>query len=237
MLRKPLTSERIRDVLDPIRNEISDAEHEELRSAIAYFIEVFSRLDEQKAASSGIPLAAREITELGEYGTGLLMNVINLLGRQGKQSLHRVELMSLTIDLALWICRNEGEIVTLEPVVDALAYFANNSTDTGYLEGLHGIAGEILRGTTHQIREDLDRSNPARPWRILNLNKAIVATRTHNAELIEQAYQELVGNLPEDAPDFFQEGMEQMDALDYPPHVRKVVERYYQRWNVRQSLH
>jgi hypothetical protein len=31
--------------------------------------------------------------------------------------------------------------------------------------------------------------------------------------------------------------MQQMDALDYPPHVRKVMEKYHREWPVNRSLH
>jgi hypothetical protein len=43
--------------------------------------------------------------------------------------------------------------------------------------------------------------------------------------------------LPEGASRFFSEGMEQMEALDYPPHARKVVEKYHSQWPVDPSLH
>lgn len=32
---------------------------------------------------------------------------------------------------------------------------------------------------------------------------------------------------------FFREGMGQMEALNYPPHVRAVMERYFQAWSNR----
>ena len=41
----------------------------------------------------------------------------------------------------------------------------------------------------------------------------------------------LVFRLPEDAPGFFAEGMEQMDIIDYPDHVRHVMQTYYQLTN------
>ena len=41
------------------------------------------------------------------------------------------------------------------------------------------------------------------------------------------AFDAVVEHLPEDAVRFFEEGMAQMDALDYPSHVRSVMERYY----------
>ena len=58
-----------------------------------------------------------------------------------------------------------------------------------------------------------------------------------DADLMEAAFAILISQLPEDATRFFSEGMEQMDALDYPPHVRQVMEKYHREWPVNRSLH
>ncbi len=44
-------------------------------------------------------------------------------------------------------------------------------------------------------------------------------------------------NTCRDAPDFFREGMGQIEALDYPPQVREVMQRYFEVWCVGQRLH
>ena len=87
------------------------------------------------------------------------------------------------------------------------------------------------------IARDLETVNPGRPWRLLNLNRAIVATRTHQPEVMEEAFSALAAQLPDDAPGFFTQGMEQMELLNYPPQVREVMDRYYKKWNVNRSLH
>jgi len=43
--------------------------------------------------------------------------------------------------------------------------------------------------------------------------------------------------LPQEAASFFREGMEEMDALDYPPHVREVIEEYHSRQHSSPRLH
>ena len=53
---------------------------------------------------------------------------------------------------------------------------------------------------------------------------------------MEAAFAVLCEKLPEDATRFFSEGMEQMNVLDYPPHVRKVMEKYHREWPVNPSL-
>ena len=86
-------------------------------------------------------------------------------------------------------------------------------------------------------RLGLERGNPEHPWRVLNLNRAIVATHTHNPRVMEEAFETLLQNLPEDAPAFFREGMGRMEALNYPPRVREVMERYYRKWCLQHTLH
>jgi hypothetical protein len=121
--------------------------------------------------------------------------------------------------------------------VDALAIVANNTADASELESLSGIMGEIAAAVSPVIREDLEKINPGRPWRVLLLNNGIVATRSHNPDIMEAAFAVLTRHLPEDAARFFTEGMEQMEALDYPPQVRKVMEKYHRQWTVNRSLH
>ena len=44
-------------------------------------------------------------------------------------------------------------------------------------------------------------------------------------------------HLPDDASGFFREGMGQMEALDYPPQVREVMETYFETWSLKKTLH
>ena len=105
------------------------------------------------------------------------------------------------------------------------------------LADLAGVIKEVVDACDNEIRRDVEQTNMMRPWRILNLNYGIVATRSHNPELIEQAYDSLVKNLPQDARQFFKEGMQQMDIIDYPDEVCEVVERYNKMWGSESSLH
>jgi hypothetical protein len=54
---------------------------------------------------------------------------------------------------------------------------------------------------------------------------------------MEEAFRAIGEQLPEHAPYFFREGMGQMDTQNYPPHVREVVQRYFDRWCSGQRLH
>ncbi len=181
-------------------------------------------------------VSAEDVTELGEYGLNLC-SAASHWARQQQDSETLADLQELIATYALWLAREGAELLTLEPVVDALAYFANQTHDPQQLTQLYSNMGDILDAVAAVIRQDLEKTNPGRPWRVLNLNRAIVATRTHNPELMEEAFKILVENLPEEAPRFFSEGMEQMELLNYPAPVREVMAKYNRQWNLNRSLH
>jgi len=209
-----------------------------LTSAFEQLFEVMARVEGDRAANGpqAPGTATGDITELGEYALKLHEN---LAAQAGQASLpdDRPLLAEQAINFALWVARAGGQIDTLEPVVDALAMVANSISGAGELESLSKLMGEIAAAVSPIIREDLEKINPGRPWRVLLLNNGIVATRSHNPDIMEAAFAILTRHLPEDAARFFTEGMEQMEALDYPPQVRQVMEKYHRQWAVKRSLH
>ena len=193
-------------------------------------------LSEDSEVSVGNQASADDVTELGEYALELFDQSIHWAKHLDLQDVFET-LQLFSIAMARWIAGHGGELLHLEPVVDALGRAANGAHEPGELLTLYQAMEEVVDATAAAIQQDLDKSNPGRPWRILHMNRAIVATRTHQPDVMEQAFAALVKHLPEDAPGFFTQGMEQMDLLDYPPHVREVMDRYYRKWSVNRSLH
>lgn len=206
----------------------------ELSQAFDQLLDVMARAESDRQSDGGSRDA--DVTELGEYALQLTENLAARAVRTGTDE-QRPALAALNGNLALWIAHHGGIIDTLEPVVDALALFANTLSDTKDLAALSGIIRTVVDAVAPVISQDLEKINPGRPWRVLLLNQSIVATRSHNTELMEQAFATLTDSLPEDAGHFFTEGMQQMDALDYPQHVREVMAKYHRQWNVDRSLH
>jgi hypothetical protein len=192
--------------------------------------------DPRFPATASESMESLDITDLGDYGIRLLADLAEWARVQGLAKPHR-ELRNGLFALALWVVRRGGELSTLEPVVDTLAFLANSIRTPADLELLFLAATDIMESVNPAIAQDSDRSNPGRPWRVLLQNRAIIATRSHQPALMEQAFATLVEMLPEDAPAFFREGMEQMDALNYPQHVRKVMESYCEVWCSPRTLH
>lgn len=203
-----------------------------LQQALDQFLTIAYRLDEEAAAGT---FSSQEISRFGDHGLTLLQGLGQWLTELGLVD-GRERLNRMLPPLAVWVARRGGELVTLEPVVDALAELANHTHDPAELAALSERAGEIMEATSAPIRQDLEKGNPGRPWRVLNINRAIMATRSHDPQIMDNALKTLVTNLPEEAPRFFAEGMQQMDALDYPPEVRAVMQRYYDAWSAR-TLH
>jgi hypothetical protein len=209
---------------------------EQLLAAMRQAIDVMQRADADTAATGEARvLRSNEISEIGDYALDLLGEITARL--ESVTSQRNRELISLAVPVALWIGRHGGRIRQLELAVNSLASYANEISDTVQLAELARTIREIIDYSADEIRQDIEQTNPMRPWRILNLNYGIVATRSHNPGLIEQAYDVLVKNLPHDARQFFREGMQQMDIIGYPPEVRAVVEKYNSMWGSDSTLH
>ena len=206
----------------------------QLSRAIEQLAQVLGRLEAD--AGGGNPAGATDVTEIGEYALRLADNLAVCAERAGLPD-SRLTLGRLHVDIALWIARNHGVIETLDPVVDAIALLANSMRDPHELEIFSESIARVVAAVAPQIRADLEKLNPGRPWRVLLLNQSIIATRSHNTGLMERAFEQLTGALPEEAGRFFTEGMQQMDALDYPDHVRRLMQKYHRQWSVNRSLH
>ena len=172
---------------------------------------------------------------LAEQAPALLEGLDGWLGRLGLGAL-RDGLDRGAAGLAVWLVRKGATLTRLEPFIDALARVANRIREPAALATLSDLMGEVLGGVTAPPRAGPVSRHPRDPWRLLNLNHGIVATRSHDPQRMEAAFATLVRNLPGDAAAFFQEGMGQMEALSYPPEVRAVMERYYRDWSAR-TLH
>ncbi len=134
------------------------------------------------------------------------------------------------LQFVLWFASAGGKITSLIPVVNLIAARSNRLREAIELKQLMAEIEIIINATAAFIQEDMDDRDPGRPWRVLLLNYAITATRTHKPELMDKAFQLLIHHLPDDLKQFFSEGMSQMVALDYPDSVKEVMQRYYQQY-------
>jgi hypothetical protein len=216
---------------------------EVLTDGLADLLEALAAGDSPGPSDSGPTLGARlggESDGLLAHGLDLLSQLARLAGRLNQPHTARA-IETLSLPLACWLLRRGAELSNLEPVVNAAAALANSLRAPDDLAALYALMSEVVDGVsplgTQETEADRRVSSASRPWRVLLLNRAIVATRSHRPNLMVEAFQAVCEHLPEDAPSFFREGMGQMEALNYPQPVRDIMDRYYNLWCAGQRLH
>jgi len=222
------------------RNGETDPDPRVLLQALSDLLDHLRRLEDgvpdQTATDRFTPPAPADLRSLGDYGIDLLARLAALAGTLLSPPKARA-IEELALPLACWIARRGGELGYLEPVVNGAAHLANRLLRPSELEQLYGLLTEIVDAVDPGLSQYMGSADPSRPWRILLLNRAIVATRSHQPALMEEAFESVVEYLPEEASTFFREGMEQMDALNYPTQVRDLMQRFYQQCCGRRVLH
>ena len=188
------------------------------------------------ASMFGPDLDAPDLSALCDHGMELLTRLSAVAGRL-HLPLHARRVEGLALPLACWVARRGAELCHPTAAVNAAAAWANSLKAPDELATLHGLMSEVIEALSPMLTQDRDALDPNGPWRILLLNRAIVATRSHRPALMELAFQAVVEALPMAAPDFFREALEQMEILNYPPQVRTVVQRYADVWCTRRTLH
>lgn len=197
---------------------------DQLMVALEQFFDITATVNHQAAEDHVI--SRREATDIGEHGFTLLLKLIDLMEKLDLPH-KRQEIEQVSLIFARWVIQYHGRLNHIEPIVNAFAQVANNMQDQNSLKALVELMSMVVDATADEIKHDLDSTHLYRPWRLLLINRSIVATRTHDIELMKKVFDEMIFYLPQDAASFFQEGMQEMDALDYPPVVRKVIEEYY----------
>lgn len=189
------------------------------------FFTLLMTLDQRYGEDARLP--DDDATRLGDTGLLVLAELTQMSQQLGIPQI-KSELDRLAVAAGDWIMRHHGQIRTLEPIVNGLAIVANELHEPRDLEDMAAFMDRVMKSTAPDIAADTDKIDSGRPWRVLQLNRAIVATRSHNTELMTQVFDDLIQELPEDASDFFREGMRQMEVVDYPAKVKTVMTHYFQ---------
>jgi len=178
------------------------------------------------------PLSRDEISEIGNYGLELIQNLSVWAGRLDMPD-EKHQLHTIMVVVALWVARRGGCLTTIDTVVDTIASMANACYEPHVLAELSDVMGELINAVSQEIKREEVTEDKLQPWRILNINRGIIATRTHDPQIMEPVFDQLVHNIPEDASMFFEQGMQQMEELDYPTNVREVMNKYYRTYSAR----
>ena len=173
-------------------------------------------------------LSPDEITDIGTQGLLLIDNLVYKLMAQNLDD-YKQEAEQVALTIAHWVIKHKGELAQIQSVVDGLAFMANAVDDKVSLLQLSTFMNQVAHACSDTIQHDLDNSDPSRPWRTLNMNRGIVATRTHDLDIMNSVFTDLIKAIPLDAPMFFKEGMAEMERLNYPQPVRDLMQAFYDR--------
>jgi chemotaxis protein histidine kinase CheA len=193
-------------------------------AALSDFFEIAAALDQ-----GAVFFETDELAEFAAHG-------LDLLDRLAYQLLvlevmeHREDMALVFASIGIWLARRGAVLDNLEGIADGFGRITNGLNDQSELAEICRLMEEVAEAASDQVQMDGDRSNPYRPWRVLNLNAGIAATRSLDPQLMEHTFDNLGHRLPEDMPGFFADGRRQMLVQDVPDDVRDVINRYADRW-------
>lgn len=206
--------------------ESEDAGPMAVASALAGFFQLAPALE-----TGELNLEDDELTEFCDFG-------LDLLDRLAYQLLvlevmeHRENMARIFASLGLWFARQDVTLNNLEGIADGYGRLTNGLNESKDLVAMTQHMDEVAGVASPEMKMDEDRSNPHRPWRVLNLNMGIAATRSLDPQLMEQTFDDLGRRLPDDMPGFFADGKRQMALQTVPDEVREVMDRHSAKWPI-----
>ena len=198
-----------------------------LASALSDFFQISSIME----SGNGV-MDSDQIAGFADYGLDLLDRLAHQL-RLMEIMDQRDRMAHIYVSLAVWLVRREAVLDNLEGIADGFAWIVNSLNDTNGLGEMCQRIEEVAKAASEKNRIDEDRSNPWRPWRVLNLNAGIAATRSRDPQLMERVFDNLGRRLPYDMPGFLADGKRQMMTQNVPEAVREVMNRYAEKWPAR----
>jgi hypothetical protein len=193
-------------------------------AALSDFFEIAAALDQ-----GAVIFEQEELAEFAAHG-------LDLFDRLAYQLLvlevmeHRENMALVFASIGLWLARRDATLENLEGIADGFGRITNGLNDPGELAEMCQLMEEVADAASEQVRVDEDTSNPYRPWRVLNLNAGIAATRSLDPALMEQTFDNLGRRLPQDMPGFLADGKRQLLVQNVPEAVSEVINRYAERW-------
>ena len=193
-------------------------------AALSDFFEICAALE-----SGNGWMDTEQISEFADYG-------LDLLDRMAYQARElsvfdkQEHLFRLYPSLALWLIRRDAVLNNLEGTADGFGRLVNDIEDRSELAEICRLMHEVIESTSEQLQLDEDRGNASRPWRVINLNTGIAATRSLNPELMEETFEKLGRRLPNDMPEFLADGQRRMAFQNIPEPVKETINRYVKKW-------
>lgn len=198
-----------------------------LLAIVGDFLAVMSRLDHEYGPDRVLPMD--DVADAIDEALRALAELESWLIRFGLE-VHLPNLQTVDIGIGYWAMRHELPIGTVEPIVNALAAQSNAAESRQETAAVYAMMQGFIRHFSPLLQADLERSNPQRPWRLLNLNFAITAIRTGDESLMRYAFDTLNAHLPYDLPGFYEEAQALASRPGFPLGSRGLIEAEFTRW-------
>ena len=198
-----------------------------LLAVVGDFLALMSQLDHEYGANHDLPF--EDAPEATDEALRALADLESWLIRFGLPN-QLVQLQAVEIGVGYWAMRHRLQIFTLEPIIHALAARSNAATTKQETVAVYAMMQGFISHFLSGHGADLERSNPQRPWRLLNLNFAITAIRTGDAALIRYAFDTLNSHLPFDLTGFYGEAQALASQPGFPSATRALIEAESARW-------
>lgn len=197
---------------------------EQLVEAIGQLLEILERNppDDPTPAMT----EAGEAEKVGSHALDFLQDLAVYAERLDLGDTSR-ELQRVAVAVAMWLAAWKAPVHSVEMAVNGLGQLANETSEEPELRRILGMMDALVAHAGPEVKADLEGANPYRAWRILLLNRGIVAVRSQDPDGIRRAFDEIAERLPEDAGPFFQEALGQLrEKGGYSPEIQDLVRSY-----------
>jgi hypothetical protein len=179
--------------------------------------------------SGAARLEQEELNEFCAYGLDLLDRLAFLV-RKVEIMDKRDTVARMFASFGVWVARRGATIDNLEGTADGFGMIVNGTQSPDDLRALCGLMEEVIEAASLRLQLDEERGNAWRPWRVINLNAGIAATRSLDPRLMEQTFERMGRRLPYDMPGFLADGMRQAVFQNVPDAATAVIRRYMEKW-------
>jgi hypothetical protein len=200
-----------------------------LAAALSDFFQITGALEAGAAR-----LEQEDLNELCAYGLDLLDRLAFLV-RKIEIMDKRDTVARMFASMGVWVARRGATIDNLQGTADGFGMIVNGTTAPDDLRALCELMEEVIEAASVRLQLDEDRGDAWRPWRVINLNAGIAATRSLDPQLMERTFERMGRRLPYDMPGFLADGMRQAAFQNVPDAVRDVIREYMEKWPTKAS--
>jgi hypothetical protein len=198
-----------------------------LVAIISDFLQLMQNLDSQYGADNELPV--NDASKAVDEALRCLAELDTWLDRLEKTDQREIVHMA-QVGIGYWAMRHRLPFHAAEPIVNALAAQANRAETRQETAAIYALMQGFVQHLAPGLKADLERSNPERAWRLLNLNFAITAVRTGDAAMMRYAFDTLNAHLPDESAGFYEEAYALASRPGFPEETRALIEAEHSRW-------